>query len=116
MAQVAGIIKVYVNNALYRTLEGAKLMMGGDKREMVSGHAVYGHKVTAVMPGGVETKIVHTSDVDLDEIRSIANATIRYECDNGSVYTIADATLTEVIEMENGEISLKFEGQPAIAE
>lgn len=116
MAQVTGIVKIYVNGKLYRSKEGAKLKTGGKKREAVSGHAVYGFSET-VEPSELDATLAHMADTDVIEINDMTDATLRFETDTGQTLMVPNAFTAEPCELSSGgDLSLKMMGEPAIEE
>ena len=118
MAQVTGIVKVYVNGTLMRSKEGAKLSMGGKERTAQVGHSVYGYS-EKVIPATVAFNVAHTSDAGvLADLNDAVNATVRFETDTGLVYNIANAFTTKPCELAGGEgdVTVEMQGDPAIEE
>lgn len=116
MAQVTGIVKVYIDGALLRSKQGAKLKLGGKKREAVVGHSVYGFS-EEVEPSELDCTIAHTADFDALAIGEATNATLRFECDSGVTYLVRNAFTTESLEVSSGgDTSLKMMGEPAVQE
>ncbi len=114
MSQVTGIIKIYVNGKMLRTKPGAKLKMGGKKREMQSGHSVYGF-TEEVVPSELDCTIAHMSDTDCVEMSGLTEQTLKVETDTGHTYLVKDACTTEPCELASGgDMSLKMMGQPAV--
>lgn len=116
MAQVTGIVKVYVNGKLFRSKPGAKLKTGGMKREAVVGHSVYGY-TEEPEPSELDATIAHMADSDIPEMNDFVDATLRFETDTGVVLTIANAFTTEPCELSSGgDLTLKMMGEPATQE
>lgn len=116
MAQVTGIVKIYVNGKLHRSKDGAKLKTGGKKREMVVGHSVYGF-TEKVEASELDCTLVHMSDTDIVEINGYKDASLRFETDTGVTYLITNACTTDPCELAGGgDLSLKMMGDPATPE
>ena len=117
MPQVTGICKVYVNGSLYRTLEGAKINVGGYERTPVVGHSYYG-TTQKLVPATVTFDIAHMADTDLVELGAIEDATLRFECDTGQTYMVANASWAKPSELTGGDGKATGElvGEPAIKE
>jgi hypothetical protein len=116
MAQVTGIVKIYVNGALYRSKPGAKLKTGGKKREAVTGHSVYGF-TEEVEAAELDATLAHMADTNVPNINAIVGATLRFETDTGQTLMVANAFTSEPCEISSGgDLSLKMMGDPAIDE
>lgn len=117
MAQVTGIVKVYVNGSLQRSKEGAKLILGGFERTAQVGYAVYGYS-EKVAPAQVEFTLAHTADTDLVELSELVDATVKFETDTGASYLIANAFVTKPPELTGGEgdVAMEMQGDPAVEE
>jgi hypothetical protein len=114
MSQVTGIIKIYIDGKMLRTKPGAKLKMGGKKREAQSGHSVYGY-TEEVVPSELDATIVHMSDTDVVEMSNWVDVTLKVETDTGQTYLVKDAFTAEPCELASGgEVPLKMIGQPAV--
>jgi hypothetical protein len=117
MAQVTGIVKVYVNGSLQRSNEGAKLNVGGKERAAQTGHSVYGY-TEKVVPASVTFELAHMADTDLVELAATVDATVRFECDTGLTYMIANAFVSKPPELTGGDgkVSMEMQGDPAVQE
>jgi len=117
MAQVTGIVKVYLNGSLKRSKEGAKLTFGGYERTPVVGHSVYGYSEKAA-PAMVEFTIAHTADTDLQELADMVDATVKFETDTGLSYLVNNAFVTKPPELTGGEgdVAIEMAGDPAVEE
>jgi len=117
MAKVTGIVKVYVNGTLHRSLEGASLDLGGYEREMVTGHSVYGYK-EKVMPSACEFVLAHIADVTLTDLGKVVAGTLRFECDSGVTYLVTNACVTKTLKVKggDGEVEVEMQGDPAVEE
>jgi hypothetical protein len=112
MAQVTGIVKLYVNGSLQRSKEGAKLDTGGKERTAVVGHSVYGY-TEKVVPSALSFTLAHTSDTDVIAINNMVAASARFECDTGVTYLITNTFTTKPCSVTNGEVSVEMNGDPA---
>jgi hypothetical protein len=117
MAQVTGIVKVFVNGALKRSKDGAKLNTGGKERTAQTGHSVYGYS-EKVVPAVVEFTLAHTADEDLMAINDLVEATLRFETDVGVTYLVQNAFTTKPTELTGGEgdVAVEMSGDPAVEE
>ncbi|MGD8499290.1 MAG: phage tail tube protein [Phycisphaerales bacterium] len=114
MPQITGVVKIYVNGSLQRSIEGAELDLGGYEREAVVGHSVYGHK-ERVMPSVLTWSEAHASDTVLADLKDITGATLRYECDSGRVYLVTNAFVSKTLKLSggDGEVEVEMTGDPA---
>ena len=113
--QVTGVAIVRVDGASLRSKEGAKLVFGGFERTPVYADGVligFSAKPTAAM---VTATLAHTSSSDLAAIRDTVDATILFETDTGTTYTIRGAFCTKPPELTGGEgdVAVEYAGQPA---
>lgn len=116
MAQVTGIVKIYVNGKLLQSKTGAKLKTGGKKREAVVGHKVYGYS-ESVEAAELDCTLAHTAATDVPEINGLTGATLRFSTDTGATYLIKNAFTTEPCELASGgDLTLKMQGDPAVEE
>lgn len=117
MPKITGIVKVYVDGALLRSKEGAKLVVGGKERTPQVGYKVYGHS-EKVVPGSVEFVVAHTADTDLIEMSNYTDATLKFETDTGKSFLITDAFTSKPAELTGGEgdVAMEMMGNPAVAE
>lgn len=114
MAQLTGIAFLKVDGALLQSKPGAKLKLGGKKREMKSGHKVYGY-TESVEPAELDCTIYHSAAVDVEALRNAIASVILFETDTGVTYQVSNSALMETPELTDGdgELSLKFQGDPA---
>jgi len=111
--QVTGIVKIDIDGKLLRSKPGAKLKVGGKKRDAVVGHEVYGF-VEEPVAAELDCTIAHMSSDDAVDMSKKTGATVRFECDTGQVYNIRNAWVSEPCEVAaGGDMSLKMMGPPA---
>lgn len=116
MAQVTGIVKIYLDGQLLRSQPGATLNMGGVKRTAKSGHSVYGYS-EEIVESTLDATLVDMADTDAIKLSAIKDATLRFETDTGNVYTVKGAWTSEPCQVSSGgDLPLKMAGQPAIKE
>ena len=116
MAQVTGIVKIFLSGALQRSKEGATLNTGGKERTAVTGHSVYGYS-EKVVPSDIKFDLAHTSDTDVIEINAMVKETARFECDTGVIYLITNAFVTKPCEVKaGGDCPVEMQGDPAVQE
>ena len=116
MAQVTGIVKIFVNGSLQRSKEGATLDMGGKERSDVVGHAVYGY-TEKVVASACKFTLAHTADTDLAELNDMVGATLKFETDVGISYLITNAFMIKPCSLgSGGDVSCEMHGEPAVEE
>jgi len=112
MAQVLGRVTVKFNGEILLTEKGAKLNLGGVKRDPVTGDVVHGF-VESVEPPGIDVNISVTKDTDLDKIKNVTNATVTFEADTGQVWVLKEAWSSVPLEItggDSGKVPVKFHG------
>jgi len=108
--QVTGKAVIRVDGQELRTLDGASLNPGGEKREAVVGSGkVHGYKEETVAPE-LECQIAHTADTSLMELGAIVSATITFDTDTGRQFLLREAFATDVpgLKTKDGTVDLKF--------
>lgn len=111
--------KAYIktDGTLLRSLDGAKLDLGGNYHTAVKGsHTVHGH-TSKIKESMLECEIVLAQGDSLESIRNINDATVTFECDSGQTYVVRGAALAETLSItegdDGGKIPVKLTGQPA---
>ncbi len=108
--QVTGRVYVSVNGKRLASKEGAKLNFGGVEREAVLGDTgVLGFVEKTAVPF-IECTIAHKADTSLKELADIKDTSVTFETDTGKVYMLRNAWTAKTLEMDKGEIALRFEG------
>jgi hypothetical protein len=117
MAQVTGIVKIYLNGSLQRSKEGASLVLGGYEKTPQSGHSLYGFS-KKFQPAEVEFTMSHMADTDLIALRDLEDTTLKFETDTGLSYVVTGATLTTSPKLTGGEgdVEVTMQGNPAVEE
>ena len=117
MAQVTGIVKIFLNGQMQRSHEGAKLSLGGVERTAVMSHSLDGYSEKPV-PATLTFELSHMADTDLNELADMVDATARFECDTGVTYLVANAFVTKPPELTGGEgkVAVEMQGDPAVQE
>ena len=113
--QRLGRAYIKVNGNLIESLPGAKLNVGGVKRNPVVGNTVHGY-AEEVVPATVECEISVSGQTKIMDIAKYKQETLTFECDTGQTFVVKDAFLTEPPELtaqEGGKVPLKFAGNPA---
>jgi hypothetical protein len=115
VAKITGRVFIKIDGKIQRSKEGAKINLGGVERTSISGTEVYGY-AEKPKPSSCEFTLIHAADTDLPALNALTDATIEFETDTGKRYAILGAWLTEPPELTagGGEVSMKFEGPPAV--
>lgn len=117
MSMTHGIAYIKVSGfGQLRTLPGAKIKLGGVKREPVVGaSSVHGY-AESIEPSTLECEISLVGGFSIAALQAVTGATITYEADTGQRYIMRDAFCTETMEVtggEGGKVPCRFAGQPA---
>lgn len=114
MAQLTGIAFIKVDGVMLQSKPGAKLKLGGRKREPKVGHKVYGY-TESTEAAELDVTIYHSAATDVEALRNATAAVVLFETDTGVTYQISNAFLMESPELTDGEgeMSLKMQGDPA---
>jgi hypothetical protein len=118
MAQVTGTCIVRKNGRTLFFATGATMDLGGFERTAeLADHSVIGYSQKP-MEATVSGTAKHTASTSLQDIMDTVNATISFETDTGSRYTLRGAWCTKppVLTSGNGEVAVEFKGQPALEE
>jgi len=108
--QQTGRVSVDMDGVILKSKPGAKLTIGGVKREHSVDDQLNVYHQESYTPGMIECTLVHVADTDLVAIRNFKNGTVRFKCDTGKVYESTNADCAEVGDMQNGECTVKFGG------
>jgi hypothetical protein len=91
MAQLLGKAYIRVDGTLYDTLSGAKISnVAGIERDAVTGSRVLGFVEKVAVPT-IDCDMPLDGSLSVLDLMSITDATITFECDNGTVYVLNDA-------------------------
>ena len=110
--RVGGIIFIKVDGELFNAKGEFTYNLGLPKREGVVGaDVVHGYKETPQVPY-VEGAITDQSDLDVEALRKIKDATVTLELANGKVIVIREAWEASdgVGSTDEGELEVRFEG------
>lgn len=111
--QLTGRVYIALNGQRVRSLPGAKLDMGGVKRDpAMSDAGVDGWKEEPVPPR-VDFKLNHAAGISLQQLHA-TTGTLVFETDTGQTFTLSNAWSAEPPQMEKGEVSLVFMGTECI--
>lgn len=108
MTQYTGRVTITIDGQRYRSKEGASLDTGGKVRdEAVSDAGVDGYTEKYAAPV-VEFAINHKAGLSLAAIHATTGATLIYETDTGSIFTLRQAWSATPPKMAKGEVSCTF--------
>lgn len=87
-----------------------KLGIGNMERTAVKGDAgVLGYTETPGVPY-VECTIQHNADTSLQEFADMTDVTVSFDTDTKRSYVLRNAWCAKALEMDKGEVALRFEG------
>lgn len=90
--------------------EGAKLGFGNVERTAELGDAgVLGYREKPTVPY-IECTIAHSSDTSLREFADMVNVNVSFDTDSGRSFVLRNAWSAKAIEMDKGDVALRFEG------
>ena len=108
--QVTGRAFISINGQRVRSKEGARLNMGGPRRDAaVSDAGVDGFSESIAVPR-CEFRVNHTADMSLKDFQDVTDGTLVFETDTGRVITLTGAWCAEPPTIAKGEVDLVFEG------
>jgi hypothetical protein len=95
------------------SLPGATFNPGGQKRtSKVADTGVVGYDEEPVAPS-CDFKIANTADVDQNVLRNLTNVNVSVQDDNGKMWVISGAWMTDPPALTGGEYDCKMEGLSA---
>lgn len=112
--QVVGQVKIKIDGTWYSTSKEASMEIGGATREAVAGDYEAGSFSESTSPSKVTVSLLYKSGVSLSDLRSIDDATITLETDNGITWIVRNAYAADVITFsQDGKAQVVFQGPPA---
>jgi hypothetical protein len=110
MGHLTGRAFITVAGRRLASKEGAKLGLGNMERTGVLGDAgVLGYQEKPSIPY-VECTIVHDAGTSLTEFANMIDVVVSFDTDTGKSFVIRNAWNAKVLEMDKGEVALRFEG------
>ena len=110
MGQLTGRAFVTVAGKRLASKEGAKMGFGNLERTAELGDAgVLGYKEKPSVPF-VECTIAHSADTSLQEFAEMVDVNVFFDTDSGRSFVLNNAWNAKALEMDKGEVSLRFEG------
>ena len=112
--QVVGQVKVKIDGATYATSGESSMEIGGPVREPVPGDFDAGSFKQTTAPAKCEVTLLYKNGTSLGALRSIDNATVLLEADNGVTWIMRNAYCADVISwQQDGKAKVVFQGPPA---
>lgn len=115
MAQFVGRAVITADGAKLDMMKGAKLSLGGIKRNPVVTMSRVGYSEELVH-AELEGEIPVAADTDLETIRNMVGATVLFYTDNGHKYLVKNAFNQDpstITTGEGGKVPVKLGGDPA---
>ena len=107
--QLTGRCFITVAGKRLGSKEGAKMGYGNPERKGVAGDTgVLGFQESTTIPY-IECVIPHKKDVNLKDLAAIKDATISFATDTKRSFVFTDAWCAKHLELDKGDISLRFE-------
>jgi hypothetical protein len=107
--QLTGRAFITVAGKRLGSKDGAKLGYGNPERTGETGDSgVLGYREKTTIPF-VECVIPHKADVSLKELAGITDATISFDTDTKKSFVLRGAWCAKPLEIDKGDISLRFE-------
>lgn len=110
--RVGGILQLKVDGELFQAKGEFTHNIGSPKREGVVGaDEVHGYKETPQIPY-IEGAVTDSSDLDLESLTTVDDATVTLQLANGKVVVLREAWYAAdgAVSSEEGEIEVRFEG------
>lgn len=111
--KITGSLQVFVNNDKVAQVAGSgELQIGGEQRETVLGASgPLGHRVTGNLPGAIDFEAVHFSQMDVDALNNLEEATVVVQADTGDRWLLSGAKRVgdPITIGSNGTIAVRIE-------
>lgn len=107
---LTGRVFIALNGQRIRSKEGARLAIGGAKRDAALSDAGVDGFTEQIVPPRVECKVNHDPSMSLKAFQDFRDGTIVFETDTGKLFTVTGAWCAEPPAMTKGEVDLVFEG------
>jgi hypothetical protein len=110
MGHLTGRAFITIAGRRLASKEGAKLGLGNLERTGELGDAgVLGYIEKPTVPY-IECTIAHDASTRLSEFRDMIDVTVNFDTDTGRSYVLRNAWSAKHLEMDKGEVALRFEG------
>ena len=108
--QLTGRVFIALNGQRIRSKEGARLALGGPKRDAAISDAGVDGFTEAIVQPRIECKVNHDVNMSLKSFQDFRDGTVVFETDTGKVFTVTGAWCAEPPSLMKGEVDLVFEG------
>lgn len=109
MGQLTGRAFITAGGKRLASKEGSKLGFGNMERTAELGDSgVLGYKEKPSIPF-VECTIAHSADISLAEFADMVDVTVSFDTDSKRSFVLRNAWNAKALEMDKGDISLRFE-------
>lgn len=110
MGQLTGRAYITVAGKRLASKEGAKLGFGNLERTAELGDGgVLGYKEKPTVPY-IECTIAHSADTSLSEFANMVDVGVSFDTDSGRSFVLRNAWNAKALEMDKGDVALRFEG------
>lgn len=115
MAQVAGRFTIVVNGTPLETMPGASLELGGINKTPVNTDQLSTHSKEEYRNALVKGSLVLTPGAPVETLRNLTLATLTFQADNGTKYTVTNVEANESggWEYKTESIDVEFFGNAA---
>lgn len=110
--QRTGQVYISLDGKQLETLPGAKIRGLTPKRDPVVGNKVYGYTEQVQTPE-IECEIAHGAGVSVADLGKLTDTTATFECDTGPTWVLANAWVSDPVELADGKIALKIHAKTA---
>ena len=115
MSRIAGVAFLKVDGVQRKVIGNFNYNLGVPKKTMLTGHdGVHGHSEMPQVPY-IEGEIRDESDLSVEELRKIEDATITLELANGKTVVLRNAIEASdgTVGTENANVQVRWEGLEA---
>lgn len=110
MGQLTGRAVIVAGGKRLASKEGAKLGYGNLERKAELGdQGVLGYKETPTVPY-VECTVPHDANTSLQELADMVDVTVSFDTDSKRSFVLRNAWLAKSLELDKGDLALRFEG------
>jgi hypothetical protein len=113
MSQQTGRVTIKLGNETLRSKPGASLQIGGITREFDVTDQLESYYRERPRPAQIKCTMPHFSDTDIIALQRWKNGTAHFTTDAGHTYTVANAAVSEIGDLANGEVDVTIMGDPA---
>lgn len=114
-AQATGRVTIDLDGTQHRSRPGARIQLGGIEREFDATDQGEVYWKEKSIPAQIQFTLVHMADSDLIALRKLVNATAKFICDSGPVYTMTGAGTAKLGDLQNGEVEVTLGGDAVVS-